>query len=546
MLLQLIVTAAGAAFIARLIYVVYTALNSPLRDIPGPIAARFTRLWYFNSVWKGQAHLENILLHRQLAKPGEHYAPIVRLAPNMYSITSPEKNVYGIGSQMPKSDWYDGWRHPDPNRWTLFPDRDITRHAETRRKFQSMYSMSSLLHYEQFADDVQTVFQQRLSEMADTRIAADMHHWLQCYAFDVIGCITYGRRFGFLDEGKDIYRCIASLNSLMVYSTLAGIYAWAHPYLYKIAEKLPGSGAAGRNYIMDFVQMRMVERERHRKALNSEDQTPTKISEDSTRDLLDLCLDAEEDQKKGMTRYHVFMMGLSNIIAGSDTTSTALCGILWHLTASPDALAKLRKELDQAIENGKMTRSYIPFKESQNLPYLQACIKEGLRMCSPTGLPLWRVVPKGGAEIMGRFFPEGSEVGINTWTSHYNKEIWAQDAFKFRPERWIEAAEDPERLKAMENYYMPVRVINRCPATEMLTSWTQFGHGSRTCIGRHISSLEISKVVPMIVSNFDLELINPANELYTYNYWFVKPLPNAFKVSVRKRAETESRAYDGV
>ena len=41
------------------------------------------------------------------------------------------------------------------------------------------------------------------------------------------------------------------------------------------------------------------------------------------------------------------------------------------------------------------------------MPYLQACIKEGLRMHPATGLPLARVVPAGGATIAGTFFPEG-------------------------------------------------------------------------------------------------------------------------------------------
>ncbi|KAK4495126.1 hypothetical protein PRZ48_013453 [Zasmidium cellare] len=517
MLPQFIISALGLAFLARVAYVLYSEWNSPIRDVPGPIAARFTRLWYVNSIWKGQAHLENILLHRKYAKPGDHYAPIVRMGPNLFSITSPEKNVFGISSKMPKSDWYDGWRHPDPNRWTMFPDRDIKRHAETRRKFQFIYSLSSLLHYEKFADDVQAIFQQRLNEMTQTGVAVNMHHWLQCYAFDVIGGITYGSRIGFLDEGKDIDNCIASLNSMGVYSTLIGLYAWAHPYLYKVMEKLPGSGAAGRTYIMNFVSKRMEEREAQRKAIERGEEKPSALSEDGTRDFLDLALDAERDPEKGMTRYNVWMMGLSNIIAGSDTTASALSGILWHLTSYPDTLSKLRKEFDQAIQDGKMTKDYISFKESQNLPYLQACIKEGLRVCGSVGLPMWRVVPKGGAEIMGRFFPEGSEVGINMWTAHYNKDIWGPDALKFRPDRWIEAEKDPEHLKMLESNYMP------------------FGNGSRTCIGRHISYLEISKVVPMIVSNYDFELVNPAKELMTYNYWFVKPMPDAFKVTVRKR-----------
>lgn len=40
----------------------------------------------------------------------------------------------------------------------------------------------------------------------------------------------------------------------------------------------------------------------------------------------------------------------------------------------------------------------------------------------------------------------------------------------------------------------------------------------------------------MIVSNFDFQLHEPSKELFTYNYWFVKPMPDAFKVVVKNRA----------
>ena len=67
------------------------------------------------------------------------------------------------------------------------------------------------------------------------------------------------------------------------------------------------------------------------------------------------------------------------------------------------------------------------------MPYFQTVMKEALRMHSATGLALWRVVPAGGAEISGRFFPEGAIVGINTWVAHYNQDVFP-DAKRFRPE----------------------------------------------------------------------------------------------------------------
>ncbi|PPJ56321.1 hypothetical protein CBER1_00626 [Cercospora berteroae] len=513
-LTTLVLYAAGAAILLRSIYLLYQALFGPLKDIPGPFLARFTRLSFLRSIYSGQAHWEEIALHRKYAKDGRYYAPVVRLGPNMFSITLPEKVVYGIGSKMPKSSWYEGWKHPSPDRWTLFPDRNMHRHAETRRKFQSMYAMSSLLHYESYVEAAQDVFNQRLVEMCEDGRTVNMHHWLQCYAFDVIANITFSRRFGFLDAGKDIENMMASLDANLIFSSLAGVYSWAYPFLYKIMEKIPGSGAAARTYLMKFNTKMIAEKEAQRVA--DKEAGRRHLPEEGTpRDFLSLAMDAEEDPDKKMTKYNVFMIGISNIIAGSDTTAVSLSSVLWHLIANPQTLQRLREELDQAIKDGKMTADRISFKQSQELAYFQACIKEGLRLCAATGLPLWREVPKGSGaiELFGHYFPEGTELGINTWVAHYDEDIWGPDAAQFKPERWIDSS--AEKLKEMDSMFMP------------------FGLGSRTCIGRHISFLEINKVVPMIVSKFDFELLDKSGVLDTENYWFVKP--KDFRVVVKPR-----------
>lgn len=68
--------------------------------------------------------------------------------------------------------------------------------ADTRKRFSSLYSMSSLVHYEAFVDDCADVFSLRLLEHAGRRQGLNMGHWFQCYAFDVISSITFGERFG--------------------------------------------------------------------------------------------------------------------------------------------------------------------------------------------------------------------------------------------------------------------------------------------------------------------------------------------------------------
>jgi cytochrome P450 len=58
--------------------------------------------------------------------------------------------------------------------------------------------------------------------------------------------------------------------------------------------------------------------------------------------------------------------------------------------------------------------------------------------------------------------------------------------------------------------------------------------GSRTCVGKNISLMEMAKVIPQIVRNFDLELTYPKREWRTTNHWFVKQTEFFVNLSRRK------------
>lgn len=117
----------------------YTFLTSPLRSVPGPFWTRLTKLWYFNRVRNAHFERENIRLHQK-------YGPIVRISPDHYSISDPAavKTVYGTGTKFVKSAWYDGWKHPDPDKWTLFPDRNVKRHGDALLFSEMCYFLDGL------------------------------------------------------------------------------------------------------------------------------------------------------------------------------------------------------------------------------------------------------------------------------------------------------------------------------------------------------------------------------------------------------------------
>ena len=204
---------------------------------------------------------------------------------------------------------------------------------------------------------------------------------------------------------------------------------------------------------MQFVQRKISERNSLKEKGEYESREEVG-SENAPQDFLDKLMVAQKEKPDKVTPYHIFMMGLSNIIAGSDTTAVSLSSVAYNLICAPTVLAKLRQEITEHGLDDRQTT----FKDSQDMPYLQAVIKEALRLHPATGLPLWRVVPEGGVQLGDHWLPPGSNVGVNSWVAHYNTEIFGEDAHVFRPERWEEAKQESEELfKKMEANYLPVR-----------------------------------------------------------------------------------------
>lgn len=148
---------------------------------------------------------------------------------------------------------------------------------------------------------------------------------------------------------------------------------------------------------------------------------------------------------------------------------TLLC-----LITNPAAYSSLQKEVDEAVKQGRLS-SPISEAEAKTLPYLQAVIREGLRMYPPvTGLGS-KQVPKGGEVINGYYVPEGTQVGTNFFGLQRSKDIWGADAEVFRPERWLEVDED--------KYREMNAVID-----------LNFGFGKYQCLGKPIAMMELNKI----------------------------------------------------
>ena len=179
------------------------------------------------------------------------------------------------------------------------------------------------------------------------------------------------------------------------YGAIVGVFAEWHPIIYKIISALASGEDVGMAYLIKFTAQAIAEL--------------GQIAHDSVgeeNDMLSSLLAKHRKNPEAFTsddiRYHV----LSNVVAGAETTGISLNAAVYFLWKNPRTLAKLRQELDAERSAAKF-HDIVSVKDVADCRYLQAVIKETLRLHPGTGLGLTRLIPKGGLTLAGRYFPEG-------------------------------------------------------------------------------------------------------------------------------------------
>lgn len=192
-----------------------------------------------------------------------------------------------------------------------------------------------------------------------------------------------------MQKGYDFNGILKAIHSTMTYGSRVGLFAELHPCLVWIARaaRLPVPFATVQAFIEDSVE--------------------SCRQGDFSIDRNDFLTKLSDLRKSGKINDLDVATSLgANIAAGSDTTAIILSTIIYYLAKSPEKAKKLRCEIQVYEEEGSISDP-VTFREAQEMPYLQAVIKEALRIHPVTGQILSRIVPAGGATICGRYFPAG-------------------------------------------------------------------------------------------------------------------------------------------
>ncbi|PKS11176.1 hypothetical protein jhhlp_002937 [Lomentospora prolificans] len=492
--LGLLVLGSITSSVTRRIYAWYR-----LRHIKGPFWAAFSRWWLVR-------HVSGGTMHTDLYEVNEKYGPLARIGPDTLVTCDPDllRRMLGVRTNYRRSDWYVAMRL-DPSRDNVLSQRDDTRHNELRAKMAAGYSGKEVENLEKRIDHcvlklVDLIERKYISTDSEYK-PLDFGRKAQYFTLDVISNVAFGEPFGFLESDSDVHRYIQTTEENLPAIILVSVLPWLNgalqsPLLKSLlpSEKDPiGLGKIiGCVFSVPGLPFSLIHWYltdpavlcRIAKKVVAERFGPDRKVQ---RDMLGSFI------AHGLTQREAESETLVQILAGSDTTATALRGTLLHILTSPRVHARLLAEIESA-------RPSTPIRdaEAKQMPYLQAVIKEGLRIFPPvTGL-MSKDVPKGGDTFNGLYIPDGTKIGYCAWGLFRNKEIWGEDAAVFRPERWLEAA--PEKIRERE-------------ATLELV----FSYGRWQCLGKNVALIELNKVYVELLRRFDLCVADPTNPWKSFN-----------------------------
>lgn len=103
---------------------------------------------------------------------------------------------------------------------SVFTVRTPALHQRLRKPVSSQFSMTSIKALEPFADECTQIFVHAMRELQGQKI--DLGVWLQWYAFDVIGGMTFHKRFGFLEQQRDVESMITDIETGLPFAAVMG------------------------------------------------------------------------------------------------------------------------------------------------------------------------------------------------------------------------------------------------------------------------------------------------------------------------------------
>ncbi|KAL9111747.1 MAG: hypothetical protein Q9227_003806 [Pyrenula ochraceoflavens] len=487
-------------FLAKWVYQTYRSYYR-LKAFKGPWSARFSNIWLIKANSSGHASQK----YWDLVKK---YGPITRVGPN-HLITSDDellRRMSAVRSPYVRTDWYSAFKF-SADRENVFSETDDVKHTEMRKKLVSAYSVRENPEIESTMDrvifDLISLLERRYLSTATKYKPFDFGRITNYFTLDVITGLAYSHPFGWLANDKDLYEYIKSVGTNMPIMNFLGLLPWfvkvmKQNWYQRIALpslKDPTGVGAIKGAAVNVIAKRF------------EPESQLKGPRDMLANFISHGLTLQECADEGMLQ----------ILAGSDTTAGVIRYTLLHTLTHPSCYAKVLREIDDTAKKHEIgLNQIISDNIASTLPYLQATIKEALRLDPPiSSLNTKKSPPEGDTLPDGTFIPGNVHISVSFWAPRRDPTMFGPDVSVFRPERWLEASEP--QLRHMDK------------VSELV-----FGSGRFQCLGKDIAKVELGKVMFELFRRFEWSIVNSARPVEWTGH-FALVFHRGFWMRVQKR-----------
>ncbi|KAH7304651.1 cytochrome P450 [Rhexocercosporidium sp. MPI-PUGE-AT-0058] len=401
-----------------------------------------------------------------VAKQHDLYGPVVRIAPNHISINKPEAvgQIYGHKMGFTKGRFYQAFHQVEP---VLFNTTDLSIHQRKKKYISPAFSARNLQEFEPHMNPNIATLAAHCQEVAKRSRMMDFCKWSNFLAFDIIGSYSFGTPFGFLESGKDDLNLIHVVDTRgEVLNALGHLPLWLRPYM--------------RYFVFDPFWHRGLSATSALAAIGSAAEAKRRSESTSRKDLMSFLLNAKDPETGApLPRSEVVAEAISFIVGGSDTTSSTMTNFMDFVSRQSDLQDRIYRELVEAFPGPLLDDWVAAENVAGKLPFLNATLKEVMRLRPTSSTGLERVVPVGGRTVAGVYLPGGSLVSVPTMMLHHNQDIYNMPKL-FMPQRWLES-----NASELRDYFIP------------------FSMGPRACVGRSFAWMEMLKTLATLFRRFE-------------------------------------------
>ena len=317
----------------------------------------------------------------------------------------------------------------------------------------------------------------------------DVNDWTSRVSLDIIGIAGLGRDFHALDDPSN--KLLQTYQQLFTFDRKAMVFLLL-------------------GLIFPSWLVRMLPMKRNNDLLNA-----SKTIRATCRDLIG---NAKQDLKENKGKQNILSVALGSgafseenlvnqlmtfLLAGHETTSSALAWAIYVLCKYPGVQSRLRAEVRSTLPDPRNSDSAISSNDIDNLPYLNAVCNEVLRLWPPVVLTVR--VAAHDTTIVGQHIPKNTTIYVVPWAVNASKELWGDDAGDFVPDRWLSPGK--ANTGGAENNY----------------AYLTFSHGPRSCIGQSFAKGEFSCLLAAWAWTFETRFADEKYEMEIKSGLTAKP-----------------------